>query len=734
MIAWRDQTEAAPGGTTGANPSQKRRWRVRLRPGIVATFLLVMMPLSVAMVGVLYWRHAELASSLAADAMRRASRDAVISIQGLLDPIARTVSLSATLGRDQRELLRDPEFQRILLNYLEQLPDLYSVYYGFEGQGGFLQAVRLPPDFKSFGPNNSPPPTGARFAIRIIDDADGEPTDRYFYYVQWGQRVGTEQAPSIKYDPRQRPWYRAALAANGVAVSNAYVFSGTNRPGLTLSRQIRRNGALLGVFGADLSSDTLSHILDQSRIGSRGVLFILDRDGRLVGYPDPEKTIVRNNDQLEVAFADAVADPLVAGAVRRYSGGSADFQAKLDEAGDAYLVSFTPVGGLLGDTWTVGVIADSDEFVAPLRRASFFILAIGGLFLLLACIGITWASRLLTRPIAGLIAETAQIRRLELDAPSEVKSNLAEIDSLADAMAATKAALRSFGRYVPRELVREIVEHGNDAELGGRRRSVTILFTDLADFTKATETLDPEEVLDTLSRYFEVMTRQIHEYRGTIDKFIGDAVMGLWNAPSDDPDHAANACLAALSCRATAEDLNGEMRRQHLPPLYTRFGIHTGAAVVGNVGSSERMQYTALGATVNLASRVEGLNKRFGTEILVTEAVEAQVKDRFALRPLGTVLAAGTTLPTAMFELVGMLDAAASFPMSTRDRRRMQDWLEAYAAYLDRRWSRAGDGFRAFLAAYGDDTAGRLLLAQCESFITAPPAAGEESLLVFNEK
>ena len=625
------------------------------------------------MVGILYWRHAQLASDLAADAMQRASRDAVISIKGLLDPIARTVSLSATLGRDQRELLRDPEFQRILLDYLEQLPDLYSVYYGFEGQGGFLQAVRLPPDIKAFGPDNAPPPEGARFVVRIIDDVDGELTDRYFYYVRWGQQVGTEQAPTIEYDPRQRPWYRAALAANGVAISNAYVFSGTNRPGLTLSRQIRHNGALLGVFGADLSSDTLSHILDQSRIGSRGVLFILDRDGRLVGYPDPEKTITRNNDQLEVVFADAVADPLVANAVRRYAGGRADFQATLDDTGNAYLVSFTPVGGLLGDTWTVGVIADSDEFVAPLRRASIFILAISGLFLLLACTGITWASSLLTRPITGLIDETAQIRRLELDAPSEVKSNLAEIASLAEAMAATKAALRSFGRYVPKELVREIVEHGNDAELGGRRRSVTIMFTDLADFTKATEALAPEEVLDTLSRYFEIMTREIHDHHGTIDKFIGDAVMGLWNAPSEDPDHAANACLAALGCRAAAEGLNEEMGRQHLPLLYTRFGIHSGAAVVGNVGSSERMQYTALGATVNLASRVEGLNKRFGTDILVTEAVEALVRDRFALRPLGTVLAAGTSVPSTMFELCGVLDAAGPFLVSSRERKRLED-------------------------------------------------------------
>lgn len=692
-----------------------------------------MVPLSGAMLGILYWRNAQLAVNLATDAMERASRDAVISIQGLVDPIARTVSLSAALGRDHREVLRQPEFQRILLDHLEQLPHLYSVYYGFEANGGFLQAVRLSGDITKFGPHGASPPAGARFAIRIIDDADGVRKDRYLYYARWGQQVGAEQAP-VEYDPRKRPWYRAALAAAGVAVSNAYVFSGTDRPGVTLSRQIRSNDALLGVFGADLGSSTLSRILDQSRIGSHGVLFILDRDGRLIGYPDLKKTIVRYEDRLDVVFADAVADPLVAGAVRRYAGGRAEFQAALDNTGEEYLVSFTPVEGMLGNSWTVGVIADPDEFVAPLRRASIFMLAVGGVFLLLACIGITWASRLLTRPIAGLIEETGHIRRLELDTPIKVESSIAEIASLTEAMAATKAALRSFGRYVPKELVREIVARGSDAELGGSRRPVTILFTDLADFTRATEALAPEEVLGHLSRYFEVMAQAIHDRHGTIDKFIGDAVMGLWNAPADDADHALNACLASLGCRAVAERLNTQMRHERLPLFRTRFGVHSGIAVVGNVGSSERMQYTALGATVNLASRVEALNKRFETNILVTDAVEVQVRDRFVLRPLGPVLAPGTSVSTALFELLGTLDKADAFPISARDSTRLRDWMDAYSAYIDRSWVRARDRFRAFLTVHGEDAAGRMLLARCQSFISDPPPAEWDGALVFEDK
>ena len=698
-------------------------------------FFSVMLPLSVVMIAVLYRQNSQLAVNFAADAMERASRDAVIGIRSLLDPIARTVSLSAALGGDQKELLRRPEFRSMLLDDLEQLPNLYSLYYGFASNGSFVQAVRLPSGIDKFGPYGARPSAGARFVIRIIDDADGAMVDNYTYYARWDKVVGTERAPEVNYDPRQRPWYHAALAANRVAISNAYVFTGTNRPGITLSRQMRTgSGALLGVFGADLSTDTLAGFLDQSRIGSRGVVFILDQDGRLIGYPQPNKTIARKNDRLEIVFADAVADPLVAGAVRHYAGGTSHFQAALDSTGEQYLVSFTPVQGILADAWTVGVVADPDEFVAPLRHASLVILAAGIVFLLLACLGVIWASRLLTRPIAALIEETLHIRRLELDAPIEVESRIAEIHSLTDALAATKAALRSFALYVPKELVREIVRKGSDSVLGGDRRPVTILFTDLANFTNATERLSPEDVLARLSRYFEVMSQPIHQYQGTIDKYIGDSIMGLWNAPIDDADHAANACLAALACRAAATRLNQDMAREELPPFHTRFGIHSGVAVVGNVGSPQRMQYTALGAMVNLASRVEGLNKRFATDILITGAVEAQVRGRFLVRPLGQVVAAGTSVPTALFELLGTAGEASAYPASARDAARCRDWTGPYSAYLNRDWERAGVGFQAFLETYGHDAASRMLLAKCDLFRDAPTLEGGDAALIFEEK
>jgi adenylate cyclase len=224
---------------------------------------------------------------------------------------------------------------------------------------------------------------------------------------------------------------------------------------------------------------------------------------------------------------------------------------------------------------------------------------------------------------------------------------------LVEALGAMKTALRSFGRYVPKEIVRDLVARGDDVAVGGGRRSVTVMFTDITGFTKTTESWPPERVLDDLSGYFEALSAAILSTRGTIDKFIGDGIMAFWNAPSPDEQHASHACLAALACRAIGKQKRSGSAAESSAPFLTRFGLHTGTAVVGNVGSHERLQYTAIGSMVNLASRIESLNKQFGTEILISETVAMAVHGTFELRPLGKVVAVGTSQPTEIFELLG---------------------------------------------------------------------------------
>ena len=233
-----------------------------------------------------------------------------------------------------------------------------------------------------------------------------------------------------------------------------------------------------------------------------------------------------------------------------------------------------------------------------------------------------------------------------------VTSRVLEIDELGTTMAIAQRSIWSFARFVPKDIVRGIIDSSISTELGGVRREVTILFTDVTNFTGIAETADPDSLMHQTSRHFAALTEAFHAEGGTVDKFIGDSAMVFWNAPHLQSDHIERACRAALTAKAASDALNTQFEAERLPPFAIRVGIHFGEAVVGNVGSAERMNYTALGNSVNLAARLEGLNKEYGTTILVSEAVRNQVEHRFRFRDIASVIAKGMTTETRVYELV----------------------------------------------------------------------------------
>ena len=204
----------------------------------------------------------------------------------------------------------------------------------------------------------------------------------------------------------------------------------------------------------------------------------------------------------------------------------------------------------------------------------------------------------------------------------------------------------------PEDIVKGIVDGSISTELGGVRREVTILFTDVTNFTGIAEAADPDSLMHQTSRHLAALTEAFHAEGGTVDKFIGDSVMVFWNAPHLQSDHVERACRAALAAKVASDALNTQFEAEGLPPFAVRFGIHVGDAVVGNVGSAERMNYTALGNSVNLAARLEGLNKQYGTTILVSDAVRKRVEYCFRLNAIASVIAKGMTTETRVYELV----------------------------------------------------------------------------------
>lgn len=200
-----------------------------------------------------------------------------------------------------------------------------------------------------------------------------------------------------------------------------------------------------------------------------------------------------------------------------------------------------------------------------------------------------------------------------------------------------------FSQYVPEEVVARLVEHPEQMKLGGEVRELTLMFTDLANFTAMSERLSAQATVEVLTEYFNAMTPIIHRLGGTVDKFIGDAVMAFWGAPLEDARHAEHAVRAAIEMQDAMALLAASLQARGLPAIAMRIGLHTGRVVVGNVGSNSRFSYTVIGDAVNLAARLEGANKAFGTGILLSDATAALLPAGLGLRHLDTVVVKGKT-------------------------------------------------------------------------------------------
>ena len=210
-----------------------------------------------------------------------------------------------------------------------------------------------------------------------------------------------------------------------------------------------------------------------------------------------------------------------------------------------------------------------------------------------------------------------------------------------------------FGQYVSKDVYEQLVADPALARLGGQRREMTVLFSDIRGFTSVSERGEPEAIVGMLNEYFTRMVDIVFSHQGTLDKFVGDMVMALFGAPLDDPNHADHAVEAALDMIAALGELNTRWKAEGRPELDIGIGINSGPMIAGNIGSDAIMSYTVIGDAVNLGSRLESLNKQYGTRIIISDATRMQLSRSYQLRPLGDVVVKGKTQPIAVFEVVG---------------------------------------------------------------------------------
>ncbi|MFI5397002.1 MAG: CHASE2 domain-containing protein [Candidatus Binatia bacterium] len=273
----------------------------------------------------------------------------------------------------------------------------------------------------------------------------------------------------------------------------------------------------------------------------------------------------------------------------------------------------------------------------------------------------------------------------------------------------------AFGLYLSPSLARLVSEQPEMLALGGDKRELTVMFADIRDFTTIAEGLEPEVLVDLLNAFLGEMTEVIFAHDGMLDKYVGDAIMAVWGAPLPQADHAARACRAALEMVGRLHILNQQWNQRGWPALKIGVGLNTGSMVVGNMGSARRLSYTVIGDNVNLGSRLEGLNKMYGSHIIASEATILAVANTVVARELDLVRVKGRRLPVRIFEIVGPGDERAAWaPMLER-------FATGIAAYRQRRWDDAIAAFRSVLEIQADDGAAQLYLKRCRDMLVSPP-------------
>jgi adenylate cyclase len=295
----------------------------------------------------------------------------------------------------------------------------------------------------------------------------------------------------------------------------------------------------------------------------------------------------------------------------------------------------------------------------------------------------------------------------------------------------------AFSRYLAPQVIDELIADPSKLNLGGEKREMTAIFTDIQGFSGISEKLDPAALVALLNRYLTAMSNIVMDNLGTIDKYEGDAIIAFFGAPIPRENHAALACRSALAIKETEAELNRAILAEGLSPvpIFTRIGINTGEMVVGNMGAENKMDYTVMGNAVNLASRLEGVNKQYQTGgILLSEYTHAQIGGEFLCRRLDRVRVVGVNTPLRLYELTGLRDELSDMAGSTPEAAAVMQWNEAMDLLESGDYWKALDAFTAYSKAHPADGTAKMYAARCEKYSGAPPRGGWDNVYNLTEK
>lgn len=674
--------------------------RIGIRSAISA-LVLTSIVVSAIVVHLLWWRTANQVSQTLADTINNQIVAAVADQLQSITTEARSASIAVRALITEKVLdIRDEKRRKfVFLSQLQAQPTISWVAFGWPN-GEFYAAHKL----------------GDNAVETLTIGTDRKLSIERYDYENGDLKFRDRSSEDTAYRVAEQEWFRGSDLWSTLTLHPT-----GERPAAAFAVRIGLDDDRSGVLAVIIELTRVSNFLSQLTVGKSASAFILDRDGSAIAAPDA------NADEVTPLKLEQPTFPVAVDAIRQAgsaydANGSEPFSSTVIRDGKVYKTVLTPISF---PGWSLVTVVPESEFLGPVQATIRNLLI--GLAVLIALAGIlsAWlAQRLIAGPLIKVVNEIRHVERFDLDKVQRHPSRLTEIANLSGAIGDMAQGLAAFRKYIPADLVRRLISDGTGARLGGAVRPMSVMFIDLAGFTGMSERLG-DRIIPLLSRYLDVVSAQIQDCGGTIDKFIGDAVMAFWGAPSSNPDHAVDCCRAALACQRAVEQ--ADIVDDHGAKVKIRIGINSGDMLVGNIGSEVRLNYTVIGDAVNIASRLESTNKSYGSTIIIGPETRRLAGDRIVVRELDRLAVYGRAGGLQIYELLGMAGECEE----------LQPWVTVYEAGLAA-W-RTGD----FAAAIGhfeqasksrSDAASSLMIERCKHQIANPTAEGWDGTTVARTK
>ena len=593
---------------------------------------------------------------------QKASSIAANWLNSYFKQIELLVSILAQNGITQDEYgNKFADFSDLFKEGLKKTPFALAFYMGFS-DGTYMHIAHSKYDLEQ--PDDETTrnlPNYVSFLLKKIEkNSDGRLAENWEYLNEDCSLVFKRNIKNLSMEPKKRPWYRQAEINSGVTWTDAYLFKSTNTAGITVTSPIMQRGVKepIGAVAIDFCIPDFRKLLkDNVKPTEHSNVRLISSKNEIIASTDQDDGLkIEGDKEIVLPTVTNTQDEILAGAAKELLGTNASCTMYKTKDGTEYIATLQKLDKV---PFSLIITTPQSDFTGDLQNVQRSMLLVSVLTYILSACVVFLLSRRISRPIVQLCKSAKAIGNMELEnfAPP-ANSNISEIRKLSEAMNTMKSSISTFSKYAPKDLVRKLLNNGSKPQLGGVAKEITMFFSHIEGFPSISEKLPAEYLILHLSEYFDELTKNILSHNGTIDKYIGDAIMAIWGAPNDDEDQVIHACESALNCQRILEKLDKKWIPLGKPPLPTKIGIHTGTAVVGNIGSNERMNFTAIGDSVNIAARLGTANKFYGTNILVSETVEAKARNKVLFRTVDKIAVKGRNTGIIVFEPLGLIQNA----------------------------------------------------------------------------